>query len=87
MEMCGPVNALAALMPVPTEEEAGWSREPVWKVLEKRKSLYLYQDLNHGPPSLYLVATLIMLPQSIPGSSTKSIHTALYLQVPLLHGL
>jgi len=45
-------------MQVPTEQEAGWTPEPVWMVLkrnkerkEKGKKLLPYQDSNHGPPT------------------------------------
>lgn len=69
MEVCGPVNALATQtpgIPLPFEQEAGWSPKPAWMVLEKRKFLYFYQDLNHGPPSLQLVATLCYPSQFLP---------------------
>ena len=38
MELSGQL-LLPAALPMPWYKEAGWSPEPVWTILEKRKSL------------------------------------------------
>jgi len=36
----GHCHSTAALSPIPIVEEAGWALKPVWRGMEKRKSLF-----------------------------------------------
>jgi len=86
MEMSGQLHVLAALLPVPIEQEAEWSPEPVWTPWRRENNSWSSRKSNPSRSAYTLFTVLIDLPRIRKfRSCSLSRHLILLPSEPILH--